>query len=316
MSTPTGTGDALGAVLAAHERRLATLDRLLPERHPLPERGPDDTLLTVDGGVGLARVQRHDPYTLASTWASLRAFQLFARVGGAAPAASMAALLHRWRRVVAAAADPGDTDSEAVLRWPSRDPVMTSVFRAHGLVPATVVAARVAGTPTAAPAGRALVRPLRATDLAAAVRLWRSLVAWDGQFSTMRERPTTAMLLREELAGALVRDPSWAWVAEVHGEVCGLLVAGPPRRSGWVAPLVRAAPVAYLGAMVVAEGRRGAGVGSALVHHAHATFDRAGIAVTLLHYAGLSPLSGPFWHRHGYRPLWTFWQAHPAARLG
>src|SRR5690606_1002992 len=115
-------------------------------------------------------------------------------------------------------------DSEAVLRWPSRDPVMTRVFRASGLAPLTVLAARPAGSPTAAPEGPARVRPLEATDLRAAVELWRSLVAWDGQFGTMRERPTTAALLREELAGALTRDPRWAWVAEVDGEVCGLLV--------------------------------------------------------------------------------------------
>lgn len=314
MDAPADSVDV--PVLAAHERRLSGLDRLLPARHPLPERLPGDTLLTVDGGLALARSQRHDPHTLASTWASARAFQLFPRVGGDSPAATMAALLARWRRVVAAEDTGEDGDSEAVLRWPSRDPVMTHVFRAYGLAPLTVVAARPAHAPVAVPAGPVTVRPLAAADLAVAVDLWRALVAYDGQFGTMRERPSTAGLLREQLAGALVRQPSWAWVAELDGEVCGLLVADPPQRTGWVSPLVGAAPVAYVGAMYVAEGRRGAGVGAALVRHAHSVFDAAGVAVTLLHYAGFSPLSGPFWHRHGYRPLWTFWLAHPAARLG
>ena len=36
---------------------------------------------------------------------------------------------------------------------------------------------------------------------------------------------------------------------------------------------------------------------------------------TLLHYAQASPVSGPFWHRQGYRPLWTTWPARPAAAL-
>jgi hypothetical protein len=26
-------------------------------------------------------------------------------------------------------------------------------------------------------------------------------------------------------------------------------------------------------------------------------------------------LSAPFWHRMGYRPLWSTWQARPAAAL-
>jgi hypothetical protein len=57
-------------------------------------------------------------------------------------------------------------------------------------------------------------------------------------------------------------------------------------------------------------------VGAALVRRGHGDLDAAGVDVTLLHYAGLNPLSGPFWHRCGYRPLWTGWQARPASRLG
>lgn len=33
-------------------------------------------------------------------------------------------------------------------------------------------------------------------------------------------------------------------------------------------------------------------------------------------YAGANPLSAPFWHRCGYRPLWTSGPVRPAARLG
>jgi len=66
---------------------------------------------------------------------------------------------------------------------------------------------------------------------------------------------------------------------------------------------------------VIAAGRRGHGVGTALVRHAHAALDAAGVDVTLLHYSSLNPLSAPFWHRCGYRPLWTFWHAFPARRL-
>ena len=37
------------------------------------------------------------------------------------------------------------------------------------------------------------------------------------------------------------------------------------------------------------------------------------MAVTLLHYEQVNPLSGPFWHQQGYRPLWTTWEARPAS---
>lgn len=99
--------------------------------------------------------------------------------------------------------------------------------------------------------------------------------------TTCVERPATAQVLRQEVRAALGRDEPWTWVAEVDGQLTGLLMIDPPERAGWVAPL-----------------------------------DAAGAAVTLLHYAGLNPLSGPFWHRCGYRPLWTTWRVSPAARLG
>jgi hypothetical protein len=37
--------------------------------------------------------------------------------------------------------------------------------------------------------------------------------------------------------------------------------------------------------------------------------------LTLLHYAQVDPLSAPFWHRTGYRPLWTTWEARPAGNV-
>jgi hypothetical protein len=48
---------------------------------------------------------------------------------------------------------------------------------------------------------------------------------------------------------------------------------------------------------------------------AHDELDARGISVTLLHYAQLNPLSGPFWSRMGYRPLWTGFQSRPADAL-
>ena len=43
------------------------------------------------------------------------------------------------------------------------------------------------------------------------------------------------------------------------------------------------------------------------MRHVHAELDAEGIAAILLHYAAVNPLSGPFWSRCGYRPLFTNW---------
>ena len=43
--------------------------------------------------------------------------------------------------------------------------------------------------------------------------------------------------------------------------------------------------------------------------------DARGVDLTLLHYSQVNPLSVPFWHRMGYRPLWSTWEARPAATL-
>ena len=79
--------------------------------------------------------------------------------------------------------------------------------------------------------------------------------------------------------------------------------------------MVRAAPVAYLELMDRAARRAGRGVAAALVARLHQVADESGVAVTLLHYEQVNPLSGPFWHQQGYRPLWTSWEARPASTL-
>jgi len=66
---------------------------------------------------------------------------------------------------------------------------------------------------------------------------------------------------------------------------------------------------------MVLPGSRGAGAGTALVGHVHRELDSAGFGATLLHYVGVNPLAGPFWHRCGYRPLSTNWEVRPAAHL-
>jgi len=67
--------------------------------------------------------------------------------------------------------------------------------------------------------------------------------------------------------------------------------------------------------MFVRPGERSGGIGACLVRQVHSELDARGIDLTLLHYAQVNPLSAPFWHRMGYRPLWSTWEARPASTL-
>jgi GNAT superfamily N-acetyltransferase len=114
----------------------------------------------------------------------------------------------------------------------------------------------------------------------------------------------------------LLADPAaWIWLANRDGETAGLLYAEKPEAASWIAPMAGAKPVAYLELMYLRPGGRGQGVAPALVGQLHHAADAAGVAVTLLHYEQVNPLSGPFWSRQGYRPLWTSWEARPARTL-
>ena len=121
-----------------------------------------------------------------------------------------------------------------------------------------------------------------------------------------------------DLVDAIVASPVVrGWVAERDGVIVGTADVEWPDRAGWISGTVEADPnrVAYLGTMAIVPEMRGGGVGTAFASHLLREFDTAGMEVSLLHYAALSPLSAPFWHRMGYRPLWTTWQAQPHPML-
>jgi predicted N-acetyltransferase YhbS len=305
---------ATAEVVADHHRRLASLDPLLPAS-PLIDPGPDDSLLTCPGGVGLAAVMRPDPDTMTATWGAAERHILRARVGGPDPVAAMAGLLDQWLSTVSVAIRTDDPQTEAIITWPSRDAALTKLFLSYGLAPLTVVAARLAGRPSPPGGDDVTVRALCEADIDAALQLWLEQVRWDAQFNTVRELPSTAAACRADLSAAAGAEQAWSWVAERDEQIRGLLMIQPPDQAGWIASQVSAAPAAYLGCLVVAARHRGSGIGAALVRRGHRALDAAGVAVTLLHYAGLNPLSGPFWHRCGYRPLWTAWQASPVPAL-
>lgn len=306
------SGSGWDPVLEAHRDRWARLDPWLPLSAELPAPRGDDYVLDCPGGRAIGRIRRMDLDSLDVTWTAATRYVLLAR---AADAAGLDALLTQWDDLVARLAPPGERDAEVTLTWPSRDTEMTRVLVAHGLCPRTVLAARPAGrsSPPAVAAVRDLaIRPLTPADIDAAAELWAETIRWDMQFGAgMAERASTKPNIRKELAAAAGDAESWTWLAEMHGESVGLLMLSPPEQAGWVAPTVALAPAGYLGCMGVTASHRGSGLGAALARKAHELTDAAGVRVVLLHYAALNPLSGPYWHRCGYRPLMTEWTRPP-----
>ena len=156
------------------------------------------------------------------------------------------------------------------------------------------------------------IRRAGPADIEFVARLGIEIIRFDSRFGTVNERAGTLDALRREAAGLVAGQAPWTWLAERDGEPVAMLAAQRPEAAGWITPMVRLAPAAYLMLMFVQPGERGDGVGAALAGQFHREADAAGVAVTLLHYEQLNPLSAPFWSRQGYRPLWTTWQATPA----
>lgn len=307
----------IDAIVAAHEVRLGELDPLLPRRHPLPESLRAETPIVVDGAVGYAHRLTVGLGTPAADWSALDEHRLVARVGGPDPVASMDALLAGWAESVHASAAPEDRDSAAMVGWPSRDTAMTPLFVDRGMILSRVLAVRPAARPgpDAAAASSAVVRPMTEVDLDDVVELHVEQLRWGAQFGSIPIRAAAAEVARRQYLDALARDEPWTWIAESDGRAVGMITVTPPELAGWVSGLSSASNPAYVGTTVVFAPQRAGGVGAALVARAHAALDRAGVDLALLHYAPLNPLSTPFWHRSGYRPLWSWWMVTPASRL-
>jgi predicted N-acetyltransferase YhbS len=312
-----GSDHELAAITEAHNARMAGIDPLIPPGAVVPAVG-DEFAITVDGGSAVARTQRAEAASLDALWGALTTYALSGiRVGADRPAAAvMEDLLTGWHAWVAEQpADPSG-DTAVSLMWPSRDVEPVNTFLAHGMTPRIAIAAR--------PAGRAIppapdqdvpIRPIEDRDLEGAVARYLDVVGWDANFGGVVLRPSAAEAIRADLRHTLASDSHSAWVAERDGEIIGLAIIEWPSTSGWIGALANARRVAYLGTMSVASGRRGAGVGSALSQTVHQALDAGGVDVTLLHHSVANPLSTPFWHRNGYRPLWTSWSARPHSTL-
>jgi GNAT superfamily N-acetyltransferase len=316
--------DAVDEINRAVGRRWQGLDRLLP----LPGRPAEGCTapLVATGAngrpAGLA-VCRHEYVldgTLSQTWGMADRFSLIARLREADTSAALDDLLGQWRDHLAGLPGTGADDTAAMITWPARDVSgMTTLLR-HGLQPITVIAVRHARPEPAAPEATTgddglVIRAAGPADLDAVTELEMSVIRYDAFFGAAILRPATEELVRAETRAALAARPAWGWLAERDGEPVGLVHVQPPEQSRWIAGMARGGVTAYLQTMFVRPVERGRGVGAALVGHLHAVLDARGVHTMLLHYAQLNPLSAPFWNRMGYRPLWTGWEARPAASL-
>lgn len=304
-------------------RRWQVIDPLLPDPSSLPA-GCGQPLVVSGGGsrvtgIGLCVHQRIPAGSLNQTWGPADRFTLVARLSGQDISAATDELLTAWREHLAGVPEARGADAGASVVWPSHDVTGVSALLRHGLQPLTVIAARTRPDgrrepPPALPAG-VTIRAAGPEDAEAVLALELRLIRFDMQFGGPVWRPQTQSLVRADIRESLGKQVNWTWLALRHGRPVGLLVAQPPGESGWIAGMTSRVPAAYLQTMFIDEAERGTGIGSALARNLHARLDADGVAVTLLHHSQVNPLSGPFWNRMGYRPLWTSWEARPAAAL-
>jgi GNAT superfamily N-acetyltransferase len=261
--------------------------------------------------------------TLAQTWGAAAKFVLSMRLRGPDLQAAADDLLIQWREHLETQPEASQDDTAAIVNWPARDVAGVPALLRHGLQPISVIAVRPAGRPPASSASPAslarqtglAIRPAGPADLNSVTELEMGVVRYDAHFGGSIPRPASEALVRAETQAALAKRPGWTWLAEQDSQPVALTVVEPPEAATWIAPMARPAATAYLQTMFVTPGERSGGTGAALVRHVHDELDARGIDLTLLHYAQVNPLSAPFWHRMGYRPLWSTWEARPAAAL-
>ena len=319
--------DVVRDINRAVARRWQELDPLLPQPTDLPE-GCTAPLLSIGEkgrpiGLGICRHQLVPADTLAQTWGAAAKFVLTVRLRESGTRQALDDLLTQWRGHLETQPEAGKDDTAAIVNWPAREITGVLALLEHGLQPMTVIAVRPAGrqVPAEQPDTKAtgqpglVIRPAGPADLGQVAELEMGVVRYDAHFGGSIPRPATETLVRAETQAALAKRPGWTWLALQAGQPVALAVVEPPAAATWIAGMTRRGATAYLQTMFVSPGERGGGIGAALVRHVHAELDARGIELTLLHYAQLNPLSVPFWHRMGYRPLWSTWEARPAAAL-
>jgi GNAT superfamily N-acetyltransferase len=317
------TRDVIDDINEATGRRWRDLDPMLPAPGDLPA-GCSVPLMTTGGngrpaGVAVCRHQYVPAHALEQVWGTATRLVLTPRLREPDAHAALDDLLGQWHDHLAGLPEADNEDAAAMIEWPSRDISGVNALLKHGMQAITVMAVRSAGRAMlVADAGLpadVVIREAGPDDLDAVTELEMGVIRFDAHFGAAILRTDTETLVREATRKALARRQAWVWVAERSGRPVGLVHVLPPDESAWIAGMTGPGSTAYLQSMFVGPDERGGGLGAALVNHAHDELDARGISITLLHYAQMNPLSGPFWSRMGYRPLWTGWESRPAVAV-
>ncbi|PXY28561.1 GNAT family N-acetyltransferase [Prauserella flavalba] len=285
----------------------AALDPLLPETVD-PGAGERLTAPLPDGREveGVLYRARYEGW--ASLWRSRQAWELTpldAELGGEAMSALLAALRHRLAR------ESPSPDSACTVTWPSLATGVVPALLRHGFAPSAVLAVRERAPVAPVRADGVEVRAATAADAEELAGLWLDELRYAVLVGPAVNRPDAAGWLLGELRRTLERGEP-VWLAESQGVPVGLAMCA------WPAPApdrIANGLWAHVGTVSVAPGARGTGVGRTLMATAHRELLARGAHGTYLFYSPHNALSSVFWHRQGYRPLWTTWEVRPASAL-
>ncbi|ANN18627.1 hypothetical protein SD37_25385 [Amycolatopsis orientalis] len=289
--------------------RFAALDPLLPPPPPLPPGEP----VEAGGAVGTIARLRFPVGSWQRLWSPAR-LQILSAVLPDDAGAGMNALLSVWRtRISLAAAEP---DSSCTVTWPSRDVVVARALLDHGLAPQLALAVRAPSPGDGHTVPGVTVRESAGGDLEEIVALRFEELRYTSFVGHGVVRPGAEALLAEEVRRGL-QFGGRAWVAEEEGVTVGMVTGGKrsPAPGDALAGRLPPGEWGYLGTLAVTAAARGRGIGRALTAVAHDELFSPSSRGTFVSYNPANPLSPVFWHRQGYRPLWTTWAVSPAAAL-
>ncbi|MEV6873476.1 GNAT family N-acetyltransferase [Amycolatopsis sp. NPDC051128] len=297
---------------AQQNARFAALDPLLPPIAAPPSPTNEPLVVTTGGrkAGGLLTHVAHAPGSWPALWGPTELWDLTA-VPGDSGAAGLAALLGAWRDRMRGQR-PGH-DSGCTLTWPSRDAEASAVLLAHGFAPMTCLAVRAPGPPADAGTAPVAVRRAGEGDVEALTELRLAEWRYTSLVGTAVPRPGARALLRAEVVRSL-RFSGLVWLAEDDGVPAGMAACAvaSPAPGDSLHGRLHPGRWGYVDTLSVAAAARGGGVGRALMAVAHRELLRHAGHGTFLFYHPANPLSPVFWHRQGYRPLWTMWIRRPA----
>lgn len=289
--------------------RFAALDPMLPPPPPLPAGEPVEAA----GAFGTIAHVRFPAGSWQRLWSPAH-LQILSAILPLDAAGGMSALLSAWRERIALGDD--EPDSSCTVTWPSRDVAVSRALLDHGLAPQLALAVRApaAGGEYSVPG--VTIRASTYGDLEEIVGLRLEELHYTSLVGHGVVRPGAGALLAEEVRRGL-QFGGRVWIAEEEGVTVGMVTTGKrsPIPGDALAGRLPPGEWGYVGTLAVTAAARGRGIGRALTAVAHDELFSPSLRGTFVSYNPANPLSPVFWHRQGYRPLWTTWAACPAAAL-